>query len=115
MQVALEGGKKAVLQGSMDVLLDVRQPLDDNLGLLVKLKDLIIDWVQKGFQDFSMALDGHFLLLSGKNSSATQDQGLTEGIQDDKVLAGLVLVLAQVSIFIEQNAIPRITEASSQL
>ncbi|VVA39980.1 PREDICTED: vacuolar [Prunus dulcis] len=110
LQVALEGGKKAVLQGSMDVLLDFRQLLDDNLGLLVKLKDLIIDWVQEGFQDFFRALDGHFLLLSGKNSSATQDLGLTEGIQDDKVLAGLVLVLAQVSIFIEQNAIPRITE-----
>ncbi|BBH02642.1 Vps51/Vps67 family protein [Prunus dulcis] len=95
LQVALEGGKKAVLQGSMDVLLDFRQLLDDNLGLLVKLKDLIIDWVQEGFQDFFRALDGQFLLLSGKNSSATQDLGLTEGIQDDKVLAGLVLVLAQ--------------------
>ncbi|XP_048426856.1 vacuolar protein sorting-associated protein 51 homolog isoform X1 [Pyrus x bretschneideri] len=110
LQVALEGGKKAVLQGSMDVLLDFRQLLDDNLELLVKLKDLIIDWVQEGFQDFFRALEGHFLLLSGKNSSASQDQGLTEGIQDDKVLAGLVLVLAQVSVFIEQNAIPRITE-----
>ncbi|KAM2059162.1 hypothetical protein TB1_030766 [Malus domestica] len=111
LQVALEGGKKAVLQGSMDVLLDFRQLLDDNLELLVKLKDLIVDWVQEGFQDFFRALEGHFLLLSGKNSSASQDQGLTEGIQDDKVLAGLVLVLAQVSVFIEQNAIPRITEA----
>ncbi|CAN6561580.1 unnamed protein product [Malus baccata var. baccata] len=110
LQVALEGGKKAVLQGSMDVLLDFRQLLDDNLELLVKLKDLIVDWVQEGFQDFFRALEGHFLLLSGKNSSASQDQGLTEGIQDDKVLAGLVLVLAQVSVFIEQNAIPRITE-----
>lgn len=85
------------------------------MELLVKLKDLIVDWVQEGFQDFFRALEGHFLLLSGKNSSASQDQGLTEGIQDDKVLAGLVLVLAQVSVFIEQNAIPRITEASGQL
>ncbi|PQQ13923.1 vacuolar protein sorting-associated protein 51 homolog [Prunus yedoensis var. nudiflora] len=77
LQVALEGGKKAVLQGSMDVLLDFRQLLDDNLGLLVKLKDLIIDWVQEEFQDFFRALDGHFLLLSGKNSSA--DQGYEYG------------------------------------
>ncbi|KAM5575996.1 vacuolar protein sorting-associated protein 51 [Rosa sericea] len=110
LQVALEGGKKAVLQGSMNVLLDFRQLLDDDLGLLVKLRDFIIDWVQEGFQEFFRALDGHFLLLSGRHSSASQDQGLTEGKLDDKVLAGLVLVLAQISLFIEQNAIPRITE-----
>ncbi|KAL6179605.1 hypothetical protein ACLB2K_051118 [Fragaria x ananassa] len=110
LQVALEGGKKAVLQGSMNVLLDFRQLLDDDLGLLVKLRDSIIDWIQEGFQKFFRALDGHFLLLSGRHSLASQDQGLTEGILDDKVLAGLVLVLAQISLFIEQNAIPRITE-----
>ncbi|XP_050379239.1 vacuolar protein sorting-associated protein 51 homolog [Argentina anserina] len=110
LQVALEGGKKAVLQGSMNVLLDFRQLLDDDLGLLVKLRDSITDWVQEGFQEFFRALDGHFVLLSSRHSSASQDQGLTEGILDDKVLAGLVLVLAQMSLFIEQNAIPRITE-----
>ncbi|CAN6711570.1 unnamed protein product [Malus baccata var. baccata] len=120
LQVALEGGKKAEASSlcyctgclslySITSFQDFRQLLDDNLELLVKLKDLIIDWVQEGFQDFFRALEGHFLLLSGKNSSASQDQGLTEGIQDDKVLAGLVLVLAQVSVFIEQNAIPRVT------
>ncbi|KAJ4727801.1 vacuolar protein sorting-associated protein 51-like [Melia azedarach] len=109
LQVALEASKKAVLQGSMDVLLDFRQLLDDDLGLLVKLKDLIIDWVQEGFQEFFGALDDRFLLLSGRNNSAGQVQGL-EGTQGDKVLAGLVLVLAQLSVFIEQTAIPRITE-----
>uniref|UniRef100_A0A5B7AYV3 Vacuolar protein sorting-associated protein 51 homolog n=1 Tax=Davidia involucrata TaxID=16924 RepID=A0A5B7AYV3_DAVIN len=110
LQAALEASKKAVIQGSMDVLLDFRQLLDDNLGLLVKLRDMIIDWVQEGFQDFFRKLDDHFLMLSGKNKSTSQDQGLTEGTQGDKVLAGLVLVLAQLSVFIEQGAIPRITE-----
>lgn len=43
----------------------------------------------------------------------TQEQGLTDGTQGDKVLAGRVLVLAQLSVFIEQSAIPRITEASN--
>uniref|UniRef100_A0A2N9IR06 Vacuolar protein sorting-associated protein 51 homolog n=1 Tax=Fagus sylvatica TaxID=28930 RepID=A0A2N9IR06_FAGSY len=110
LQVVLEASKKAVLQGSMDVLLDFRQILEDNLELLVKLKDLIIDLVQEGFQDFFRALDDHFLLLSGKNNSPSQDQGLTEGTLGDKAFAGLVLVLAQLSVFIEQTAIPRITE-----
>ncbi|KAF4364557.1 hypothetical protein F8388_014064 [Cannabis sativa] len=101
LQVALEASKKKVLQGSMDVLLDFRQLLDDELELLVKLKDWIVDWVQEGFQDFFRKLDDRFLLLSGRNNSSNHDQ----------VLAGLVLVLAQLSLFIEQTAIPRITEA----
>ncbi|XP_024019323.1 vacuolar protein sorting-associated protein 51 homolog [Morus notabilis] len=100
LQVALEASKKRVLQGSMDVLLDFRQLLDDNLELLAKIKDWIIDWVQGGFQDFFRELDNHFILLSGRNNSSSHDQ----------VLAGLVLVLAQLSLFIEQTAIPRITE-----
>ncbi|KAL9435548.1 hypothetical protein AB3S75_021759 [Citrus x aurantiifolia] len=109
LQVALEASKKAVLQGSMDVLLEFRQLLDDKIGVLVKLKDLIIDWVQEGFQEFFRALDNRFLLLSGRNNSSSPVQGL-EGTQGDKVLVGLVLVLAQLSVFIEQTAIPRITE-----
>ncbi|PPS15534.1 hypothetical protein GOBAR_AA05060 [Gossypium barbadense] len=109
LQVALEASKKAVLQGSMDVLLDFRRLLDDDLGLLVQLRDFIIDWVQEGFQDFFRALDDRFLLLSGRKSSSSQDQDLT-GAHGEKVLAGLVLVLAQLSVFIEQTAVPRITE-----
>ncbi|PSR94713.1 Vacuolar protein sorting-associated protein [Actinidia chinensis var. chinensis] len=112
LQSSLEASKKAVTEGSTDVLQDFRQLLDDNTGLLVKLRDLIIDWVQEGFQDFFRKLDDHFLLLSGKTNSTGQDQGLTEGTQKDKVLSGLDLVLAQLSVFIEQSGIPRITEAS---
>ncbi|XWS46561.1 hypothetical protein CRYUN_Cryun14cG0078400 [Craigia yunnanensis] len=110
LQVASEASKKAVLQGSMDVLLDSCQLLDHDLGMLVKLRDFIIDWVQEEFQDFFRALDDRFLLLSGRNNSSSQDQGLTEGAHGEKVLAGLVLVLAQLSVFIEQTAIPRITK-----
>ena len=97
---------------SICLLQDFRQLLDDDLGLLVKLRDFIIDWVQEGFQDFFRALDDRFLLLSGRKNSSSQDQCLTEGAHGEKVLAGLVLVLAQLSVFIEQTAIPRITEAT---
>ncbi|KAF6176538.1 hypothetical protein GIB67_007921 [Kingdonia uniflora] len=111
LQVALESSKKALIQGSMDVLLDFRQLLDDKLGLLVKLRDLIIDWVQEGFQDFFRTLEDHFHMLSGRKISTSQNRGFTDGItQGDKMLSGLVLVMAQLSIFIEQSAIPRITE-----
>ncbi|OWM86099.1 vacuolar protein sorting-associated protein 51 homolog [Punica granatum] len=108
LQDALEAGKKTVLQGSMDVLLDFRQLLDDKLELVIKLRDSIIDWVLEGFQVFFRTLDDHFVLLSEKKSSL--DQGLKEGAQTDKALTGLVLVLSQISVFIEQSAIPTITE-----
>ncbi|KAB1210132.1 hypothetical protein CJ030_MR6G022744 [Morella rubra] len=113
LQDALEASKKAVLQGSMDVLLNFHQILEDNLELLVQLKDMIVDLVQEGFQDFFRALDDHFLLLSGGSNSVEHDQGFAEGTQADKAFAGLVLVLAQLSVFIEQTAIPKITEARS--
>ncbi|KAL9442218.1 hypothetical protein AB3S75_020683 [Citrus x aurantiifolia] len=110
LQVALGASKKAVLQGSMDILLDFRQLLDDDLELLVKLRESILNWVQEGFQDFFRELHGRFLLLSGRNNSSSQVHGVAEGTQGDRVLASLVLVLAQLSVFIEQTAIQRITE-----
>jgi hypothetical protein len=109
LQAALEASKKAVIQGSMDVLLNSRQLLDENLSLLEKLRDLIIDLVQEGFQDLFRKVEDQFLLLSGKNLSQPVE-GLSEGLQAEIGLAGLVLVMAQLSLFIEQNAIPRITE-----
>ncbi|KAK9141478.1 hypothetical protein Syun_010878 [Stephania yunnanensis] len=110
LQASLEGSKRAVLQGSMDVLLDFRRLLDDNIELLVKLRDFIVDWVQEGFQNFFRMLDNHFLTLSGRNKSVSLDHGTRDGSQGEKVFSGLVLVLAQLSVFVEQNAIPRITE-----
>lgn len=87
--------------------------MEDDLGLLVKLRDFIVDWVQEGFQDFFKTLDDHFNLLSGKKNLANKEQSTMEVIQSDKGLLGLVLVLSQISVFIEQSAIPRITEARS--
>ncbi|KAJ8440845.1 hypothetical protein Cgig2_000733 [Carnegiea gigantea] len=111
LQVVLEASKKAVIQGSMGILLDFRQLLDDSLPLLLRLKDSVVDWVQEGFQDFFRTLYDRFLLLAGKSNSTGQDQVFSEGMQGEKTVAGLVLVLAQLSVFIEQSAIPRITEA----
>lgn len=110
LQSALDASKIAVTEGSIDILQNFRQLLDDNLGLLVKLRGSIIDWVQEGFQDLFRKLDDHFVLLSGKTNLVGQSRVLIEGMQKDKILSGLVLVLAQLSIFIEQSSIPRITE-----
>ncbi|KAJ0980593.1 hypothetical protein J5N97_008848 [Dioscorea zingiberensis] len=110
LQIALESSKKAVIQGSMGLLLDFRQLIEDNVNL-VKLRDLIIDLVQEGFQDFFQKLDRHFLLLCGRANSNNLDPTIIDSIQVDKVQAGVILVLAQLSVFIEQSAVPRIMEA----
>ncbi|KAG8370607.1 hypothetical protein BUALT_Bualt13G0001000 [Buddleja alternifolia] len=94
LQAAFDASKKAVIQGSMDVLLDFRQLLDENLELLLKLRDLTIDWVQEGFQDFFRKLHGYFLSLSGKSNTSGQHVNLLEPIPGDKIAAGLVLELA---------------------
>lgn len=77
----------------------------------MNLRDFIVDWVKEGFQDFFWKLDDQFLMLSGKKIS-NQDKGLAEGAYNDKGLMSLVLVLSQLCVFIEQSAIPRITEVS---
>lgn len=73
----------------------------------------MIDWAQEGFQNFFQKLDKQFLLLSGKSSTTNQDASKRDSIHVDKVNTGLVLALGQLSVFIEQSAIPRITEARS--
>lgn len=109
LQIALESSKTALFQGSMDLLLEFRQLLDDNSELLVKLRDLLRDWVQEGFQDFYQKLHQHFLLLCGSVNLSTKDSS-NDSVQSERVQTGLVLVLALVSIYIEQAAIPRVTE-----
>ncbi|XP_042057135.1 vacuolar protein sorting-associated protein 51 homolog isoform X1 [Salvia splendens] len=115
LRAALEASKKSVIQGSMDALMDFRLLLDENPELLLKLRDLTIDWVHEGFQDFFRKLDGYFLLLSGKKITAFQDVNLIEEMPGEKISAGLVLVLAQLTLYIEQTAIPRITEELASL
>lgn len=85
---------------------------DDSPELLLKLRDLIIPWVQEGFQGFFRKLHDYFFLLSGKRNTAGPNVVLIEEMPGDKISAGLVLVLAELTVFIEQSAIPRINEAS---
>ncbi|KAK7396961.1 hypothetical protein VNO78_18125 [Psophocarpus tetragonolobus] len=111
LEIALEACIKVVFHGGKNILLDIHKILDDNLEIVDNLRELIIDWVQQGYQDFFRELEVQFILFSGRNnSSGTQIQGLTEGAQGDKAFPSLVLVLAQLSAFIGHTAIRKITE-----
>ncbi|KAJ1697181.1 hypothetical protein LUZ63_005693 [Rhynchospora breviuscula] len=114
LQIVLENSKKAAMQGSLDLLAELRQFFDEKLELLLKLRELITDWVQEGFQEFFQNLEKHFILLSG---SITNNGPLGESSHSDvltqspdKLPTGLVLVLSQLAVFIEQSVIPKITE-----
>ncbi|CAE6141307.1 unnamed protein product [Arabidopsis arenosa] len=106
LKVILEASQKAVLQGTTNIFQDFRQLLDENAGIFIKMRDLISGWIQKGFQDFFRSLEAQFLVLSGKTSASND----IEGKSSDKIHAGLILVLAQLSVFIEQKVISRVTE-----
>ncbi|KAG2406529.1 Vacuolar protein [Vigna angularis] len=94
LEVALDASIKAVYDGGSNVLLDIHKILDDNLEIVDKLRELIIDWVQQGYQNFFRALEVQFLsFLVRNNSSATQSHGL-EGAQGDKAFPRLALDLA---------------------
>ncbi|QCD98283.1 hypothetical protein DEO72_LG6g3002 [Vigna unguiculata] len=91
LEVALDASIKAVFDGGRNVLLDIHKILDDNLEIVDKLRELIIDWVQQGYQDFFRELEVQFLSFLGRNiSSGTQ----TEGAQVDKAFPRLALDLA---------------------
>jgi hypothetical protein len=77
---------------------------------LVKLRDLVIDWVQEGFQDFFQKLDGHFHVLSGRSKKNPQESTTLDSVQIDKVPTILVLMLAQLSVYIEHTTVPKVTE-----
>ncbi|RDX58089.1 Vacuolar protein sorting-associated protein 51-like protein, partial [Mucuna pruriens] len=95
LEVALDASLKVVFDGGRNFLLDIHKILDDNLEIVDNLRELIIDWVQEGYQDFFRELEVQFMLFSGRNySSATQIHGLTEGAQGDKAFPSLVLELA---------------------
>ncbi|KAM0880496.1 hypothetical protein ACQ4PT_033531 [Festuca glaucescens] len=110
LQTAMEKSKIKVSQGCIDLLQEFHHLIDGDTELIVKLKDLIIDWVQEGFQDFFQKLDGHFHLLSGRSKSFSQESNSIDSVQIDKIPTVLVLMLAQLCVFIEQTTIPKVTE-----
>uniref|UniRef100_A0ACD5X7C3 Uncharacterized protein n=1 Tax=Avena sativa TaxID=4498 RepID=A0ACD5X7C3_AVESA len=110
LQTAMEKSKIKVSQGCIDLLQEFHHLIDGDTELIVKLKGLIIDWVQEGFQDFFQKLDVHFHLLSGRSKSLSQESNTMDSVQIDKIPTVLVLMLAQLCVFIEQTTIPKVTE-----
>lgn len=109
LQTAMETSKIKVSQGCIDLLQEFHHLVDGNIELLVKLRDLIIDWVQEGFQEFFQKLDGHFHVLSGRSKTNLQEPTM-DSMQTDKTPTVLVLMLAQLCVYIEQTTVPKVTE-----
>jgi len=81
--------------------------LDNSKEYLLRWRDEYIDLVQGGFQDLFTNLVDHFLSLclkSGFNSASASPDKLPEATPS------LVLLLALLSVYIYQTAVPQITE-----
>ncbi|CAI9303425.1 unnamed protein product [Lactuca saligna] len=62
---ALEATKHTLIQGSTKLLLDFHVVLDQELGLILKLRDMMIGWIHEGFQSFLRQLNDELLKQEG--------------------------------------------------
>ncbi|KAL2622175.1 hypothetical protein R1flu_002380 [Riccia fluitans] len=104
LRAALDNAKRVILFDSVELLRDLRDLLEKCGGLLQAWRDSYIDLVQAGFQDLFTKLNDHFIQLS----SSSQDQVIASKSQTAS--QGLVLMLALLSVYIQQTAVPKITE-----
>ncbi|KAF3568807.1 hypothetical protein DY000_02010843 [Brassica cretica] len=85
LKVVLEASGKAVLQGTTDIFqadsffcyfrkYEFRQLLDESTGIFVKMNDLLVGWIQKGFQDFFRSLEFHFLEITASFSGGNSQE-----------------------------------------
>ncbi|CAH1427647.1 unnamed protein product [Lactuca virosa] len=58
---ALEATKNTLIQDSIKLLLDFRVVFDQELGLILKLRDMMICWIHEGFQSFFRKLNDELL------------------------------------------------------
>ncbi|CAM6105319.1 unnamed protein product [Calypogeia fissa] len=104
LRAALDNAKRVILFDSVEVLRDLRDLLVACGNVLENWRDAYIDLVQAGFQDLFTKLNGHFHHLSSisqDNVPAQKSQGVS---------LGLILILALISVYIQQTAVPKITE-----
>ncbi|CAH1429949.1 unnamed protein product [Lactuca virosa] len=59
--VVLEATKNTLIQGNTKLLLDFRVVLDQELGLILKLRDMMFGWIHEGFQSFLRQVNDEFL------------------------------------------------------
>ncbi|KAG6557704.1 hypothetical protein Mapa_000469 [Marchantia paleacea] len=104
LRAALDNAKRVILFDSVEILRDLRDLLEKCGDLLEGWKDVYIDLVQASFQELFTNLNDHFLHLC----SNSQDQ--VTAPKSQTASQGLVLMLALLSVYIQQTAVPKITE-----
>ncbi|MCO5562521.1 hypothetical protein L7F22_016148 [Adiantum nelumboides] len=112
LETLLINAQDIVLQGNLDVLQDLKELLDDRVKLIVNWRSLYVDLVQCGLQELFVMLNNHFLAMSSSSvhEISKQDKVTEENKKKIPVSSGLVLLLARLSVYIEQMAVPKITE-----
>eukprot|EP00250_Pteridium_aquilinum_P007966 c17563_g1_i1 orf=74-2464(+) len=112
LESLLLNAQDIILQGSLDMLRDLKELLDDKVKLMINWRSLYVDLVQGGIQELFVMLNNHFsaMCTSMGYENSKQDKMTEENKKKMPVSTGLVLILARFSVYIEQTAVPKITE-----
>ncbi|KAI5067947.1 hypothetical protein GOP47_0016292 [Adiantum capillus-veneris] len=112
LESLLINSQDIILQGSLDVLRDLKELLDDRVKLMINWSSLYVDLVQGGLQELFVMLNNHFLAMCSStiHEISKQDKLTEESKKKIPVSSGLILLLARISVYIEQMAVPKITE-----
>ncbi|CAI9293177.1 unnamed protein product [Lactuca saligna] len=62
---AIESTKNTLIQDSIKLLLDLHVVLDQELGMILKLRDMMIGWIHEGFQSFFRQLNDELMKQEG--------------------------------------------------
>ncbi|KAG0580912.1 hypothetical protein KC19_4G210000 [Ceratodon purpureus] len=104
----LEIAQKTIIDGSLEVLQDLKELLDNSRLYLLRWADEYTDLVQGGFQELFTNLVDHFLFLCVRS---VETSSLSDKAQSPQtVTPTLILLVSLLSVYLYQTAVPRITE-----
>ncbi|KAH9544148.1 hypothetical protein CY35_13G103000 [Sphagnum magellanicum] len=106
----LEKAQRTIIQGSLHVLQDLKELLDKSEEYLAEWRDEYVDLVQAGFQDLFTNLVDDFLSLGVKAGINSRSIPMRKPQSGPLATPSSVLVLALLSVYIYQAAVPKITE-----
>ncbi|KAH7279277.1 hypothetical protein KP509_37G013400 [Ceratopteris richardii] len=112
LESLLLNAEDIILQGSLDVLRDLKELVDDRVKDTTKWHSLYVELVQGGVQDLFVTLNTHFLdmFCSTGYENPKQDKFTEENKRKIAVSTGTILLLARFSMYVEKVAVPKITE-----
>ncbi|XP_024371443.1 vacuolar protein sorting-associated protein 51 homolog isoform X3 [Physcomitrium patens] len=108
LKAFLEIAQKTIIDGSLEVLQDLKELLVKSKSYFARWADEYTDLVQGGFQELFTNLIDHFGFLCAQSVETPPQSDESQSAQT--VTPSLILLLSLLSIYLYQTAVPQITE-----